>query len=225
MTPGLQDLMTEISAGVEIYFTGRSNGLYSNSAFILCDDYTELVSKLFLKSKDNHWSDDLSNGRFKDYKTVLSEVVTWHAANDRNKQNSVDVLVTAMKERRVRRNNFFHSTHLLDLTVRANVCINAFCDLMSYGLLLFGREWEQTMQSAGNLDTLHLLLRLEKAAATDSLIKHKMDAVLNQCVHSIPKPKAAMPYSAILGTDLLLRMTVLYGSGNLRLQLKALLPL
>lgn len=57
-------LMDEVCAGVEIYYTGRAGGQYLKTAFILCDDYTELTSKLFLLMDDANWPDK-EDGRFK----------------------------------------------------------------------------------------------------------------------------------------------------------------
>lgn len=51
-------LIDEICAAVEIYFTGRAGGQYLRTAFILCDNYTELIAKLFLLSDDPKWSEE-----------------------------------------------------------------------------------------------------------------------------------------------------------------------
>ena len=62
-----------VCAGVEIYYTGKQGGQYLKTAFILCDDYTELTSKLFLLNKNLSWSDTNQSGRFKNYHNVLDE--------------------------------------------------------------------------------------------------------------------------------------------------------
>ncbi len=74
MNPALTYLMNEICAGVEIYYTARIGGQYLNTAFILCDDYTELVSKLFLQEDNPQWTDKKANNHFKNYHDVLQDV-------------------------------------------------------------------------------------------------------------------------------------------------------
>ena len=54
----LRDLIIEVCAGVEIYYTGRSDGDYFKSAFVLCDDYCELTSKLWLRQNVAGWSEN-----------------------------------------------------------------------------------------------------------------------------------------------------------------------
>jgi hypothetical protein len=39
-------------------------------------------------------------------------------------------LLLRIEARRARRNDFFHSTHLLDLNFHARDCVEAFCDLL-----------------------------------------------------------------------------------------------
>ena len=41
-------LMREICAGVEIFYSSKTGGHFCKTAFIFCDDYTKLTSKLFL---------------------------------------------------------------------------------------------------------------------------------------------------------------------------------
>jgi hypothetical protein len=55
--PPLPYLLDEICAGAEIYYTGRTGGQYLKTALVLCDDYSELVSKLFLRTNDSDWTD------------------------------------------------------------------------------------------------------------------------------------------------------------------------
>ena len=64
-------LLYGICAGVEIYFTGRTGGQCLKTAFILCDDYTQLAVDFFffaLRSKTR--SDCLSC--YKDNQATLS---------------------------------------------------------------------------------------------------------------------------------------------------------
>ena len=54
-------LMREICSGMEIYFSTRTGGSYNKTSFILCDDYVELLSKLWLAEKVNGWTDTKAN--------------------------------------------------------------------------------------------------------------------------------------------------------------------
>lgn len=70
----LQHLMPEVENGLEILFTGKSAGQYWKTAFILCDNYSELTAKLFLSSKVAGWSDVKGGGKFKNYHDILNDV-------------------------------------------------------------------------------------------------------------------------------------------------------
>ncbi|HRF95047.1 MAG TPA: hypothetical protein PLZ51_07630, partial [Aggregatilineales bacterium] len=75
-----------------------------------------------------------------------------------------------MRKRRQRRNDFFHSTNLLDLDIRKAECIESFCDLIDYGNILFGNpsdnpnltHWQDAIAQIRDLETLIILLRLER---------------------------------------------------------------
>src|SRR5687768_13045001 len=99
-------LMDEICAGVEIYYTGRQGGQYLKTAFILCDDYTELTSKLFLLTRDRNWSDTRADGRFKNYHNIQNDVQAQFAIGTAELAQ-VQALHINMKLRRDRRNDFF----------------------------------------------------------------------------------------------------------------------
>ena len=47
-----------------------------------------------------------------------------------------------MKQRRELHNDFFHSAKLLTLSVAHRDCVEAFCDLLDYGELLFQTQWK-----------------------------------------------------------------------------------
>ena len=61
-------LVAEINAALEVYLSGRIGQQYNRTAFILCDDGTELASKLFLLTDTPKWSDTRPGGGFKRYK-------------------------------------------------------------------------------------------------------------------------------------------------------------
>jgi len=134
-------LITEICA-LEIYYSGRTGGQYLKTALILCDDYTELTSKLFLLTDNPGWSDEKSQHKFKNYHDIQGDVQAVFKTKRAGELAQAERLHGAMKARRERRNQFFHSTHLLDLTVNRRECVEGFCDLMESGRLLFGADWD-----------------------------------------------------------------------------------
>jgi hypothetical protein len=143
----LRYLLLEVCAGVEIFFTGRSGSVYLKTAFILCDDYTELASKLFLLTDDPKWSDKDKHGRFKKYHTVLNDVRGVISAKRAADLPKLNTLQAEMKNRRRSRNDFFHSANLLNLNVAAHNCVEAYCDLLDYGhLLLVKNGWMRLME-------------------------------------------------------------------------------
>ena len=155
-------LIDEICAGVKIYFTGRTGGQYLKTAFILCDDYTELTSKLFLLTDDPLWSDQKAVKRFKNFHDVQVDVQDVFKAKRSSDLAQLIKLHSSMKTRRDHRNDFFHSTRLLELNVSQRYCVEAFCDLLDYGALLFGTEWTDEVKAARDLESFEILLRLEK---------------------------------------------------------------
>lgn len=218
-------LMDEICAGVEIYYSGRIGQQYLKTAFILCDDYTELTSKMFLLAKDPNWSDTKANGRFKNYRDVQRDVRNSMTGLSRQKLAEVTRLQDAMVERRERRNHFFHSTSLLDLNVAPRSCVEAFCDLLDYGRLLFGDKWDETVPSARNLDVLELLLRLENKGFSDPSTVSEVSELMRRMPRNhrdgrIPKEGV---HVTKYGEDLHFRLCVVHGGPELRDGLNRLL--
>ena len=223
MNPLLTYLMDEICAGVEIYYTGRTGGQYLKTAFILCDDYSELVSKLFLLTDDPQWTDMKTNNRFKNYHDVLRDVkavVTRRMAAHSQKVND---LQDAMTNRRTRRNEFFHSTSLLDLSVTSRNCVEEFCDLLEYGEILFGTDWRTALESCRNLATLEVMLQLEKLAFSDPSITSKVNKVLQDWPRNTLSNKKKGVHVAEHPEDLHFRLCVTCGGKALRDKLKALM--
>ena len=224
MNPALIYLMDEICAGVEIYFTGRSGGQYLKTAFILCDDYTELVSKLYLLTDNRVWSDKKSSGHFKNYHEVIKDVENVVAAKMTAQEARVTVLQDAMKLRRDRRNDFFHSTSLLDLSVTPRNCVEAFCDLLEYGGILLGADWLTALEGSRNLGTLAILLELEHRAFSDPSITPKMSKILHDWPRNNLENKRKGLHVAVYPEDLHLRLCVTCGGKPLRDRLRALMP-
>ena len=227
MNPNLPYLMEEICSGIEIYYTGRRGGQYLKTAFILCDDYTELTSKLFLLDDNPNWSDTKTNGRFKNYRDILQDVRNVIQTNRPADIPTLQRLQMAMQNRRTRRNDFFHSTNLLDLSVTPRICVESFCDLLDYGELLFGQSWLDAMNDTRNLDTFATLLRLEKKSFSDPSITSKVDNIFaeQQCANwRWVKPKAPQGIQLVQnGEDMHLRVSVIFGGQDLAKKLKNLL--
>ena len=224
MNQALTYLMDELCAGVEIYYTGRTGGQYFKTAFILCDDYSELVSKLFLLTHNPSWTDKKPNGSFKNYPGIMKDVDAVVTAKMPTQQTRVKELQDAMKNRRKRRNDFFHSTNLLDLSVASRNCVEAFSDLLEYGEILLGADWRGALEASRNLATLEVMLQLEKRAFSDPSLTPKINKILQDWPRNTPNNKKKGAHVAEYPEDLHLRLCVTCGGKALRDKLKALLP-
>lgn len=222
MNATLTYLMDEICAGVEIYFTGRTGGQYLKTAFILCDDYTELVSKFFLLTDNPAWSDQKSTNRYKNYHDIMTEVVTVLETKMHPQPTRVKQLQNAMKNRRIRRNDFFHSTGLLDLSVTPRNCVESFCDLLEYGEMLLASDWRATLNTSRNLETFQVLLNLEKRAFSDPSITPKVNQILQGWPRNTQSNRKRGLHLAEYPEDLHLRLCVTCGGKALLAKLKAL---
>ena len=216
----LTHLADEICAGAEIYFTGRQGGQYLKTAFILCDDYTELASKLYLVSRDPDWS-ERRDGRFKTYGAVLEDV--GNAAVDRPTAGEILVLHERMMERRDRRNRFFHSAELLDLNITARMAVEAFCDLFQYCEALFDHEWVLAARGARNLTTLVILFKLELAAFANPDVTRRIGTILEEWPRNATSGRKRGVHQASYPEDLHLRLCVIVGGTQLRERLAQLL--
>lgn len=176
----LSYLVAEINAALEIYLSGRTGQQYNRTAYILCDDCVELASKLFLLTDTPTWSDQNTTGGYKGFRTVVREV----AAVVQNKRpadyKATDAIRVRQEGRRDRRNNIFHSTTLLDLNFHARDCVEAFCDLLDYGELLFPHEWDTTVGATGNMETCEAIIRVDKRIYADPSVTPKLLTILKE---------------------------------------------
>lgn len=216
-------LVAEINAALEIYLSGRTGQQYNRVAFILCDDATELASKLFLIIDTPSWSDTKSNGNFKNFQIVTNEVRTIFATKQVVHYAAVDALLKRIVGRRDRRNEFFHSTSLLDLNFHSRDCIEALCDLLDYGRLLFPADWESSVASTGNMETCEAIVRLDKKGYGDPSIFPKVNAILGGWPRRGPSPKTKGCEVAHHAEDMHLRLAIRNGGKELRDRLQALL--
>ncbi len=252
----LRALLRDICTGVEIYYTGRTEEEYLKAAFVLCDDYTELTSKLWLQQNVVAWSDLLDREqrrhqvalqaviqKVKDDGTFNQDVVDWlekEVPRDRFKNyhriqddvrevlqsdarlTDIEPLLTRMSARREQRNGFFHSAHLLSLTVGKVECVGSFCDLLDYGRLLFGDKWDDELAGARNLKTMDILLRLERKTASNPALAQRIKTVFQTWpVNGKARSKGTL--IAEYPDDLHVRLCVIHGDSDLRTRLKTLL--
>lgn len=223
----LQHFMPEVENGLEILFTGKSAGQYWKTAFILCDNYSELAAKLFLSTKVAGWSDVKAGSKFKNYHDILADVegaapITSVAAT----LASVHDLHIELKARRQQRNDFFHSANLLKLNVHLLDTLKAFCGLLDYGKLLFGADWDNEVNARPSLCNLVLLVRVEhKALTTDYSVQHKLDEIFRKWGRI--KDKGTVPvkgaYLTEFPEDVHRRMVIINGGMKLAEELKKLI--
>lgn len=219
----LDYLIHEINAALEVYLSGRTGQQYNRTVFVLCDDAAELASKLFLLVDSKNWSDKKSNGVFKRFKEVTAEVRGVFAAKRPSDQAQVGAVLARIENRRERRNQFFHSTALLDLTLHPRDCVEAFCDLLDYGRLLFPTHWAVTVSAAGNMETCEAVLRLDKKANSDPTVTPKLNHVLSTWPRKGEKPKKRGCEVSHHAEDLHLRLAIRNGGKDLRDKLRSML--
>lgn len=223
----LRYLVNEIGYGMEIFYSSRTGGNYLRTAFILCDDYVELLSKLWLLERIRNWNECKQNGNYKNFNEILGDVRTNREGHcSQNAYEQLIKLTNNMKERRKRRNDFFHSTHLLDLDVKKSACVHAFCDLIELGEHLFGNDWEQQIHSTTNFEIYFTFMQLERITFYDSTMGSKINELLQnwprreQGRTSIPKKGYEL---AKFPEDMHLRLCIEFGSTGFLDKLKSLL--
>lgn len=223
-------LVAEINAALEVYLSGHTGQQYNRTVYILCDDSAELASKLFLLTDNPAWSDTKANGHFKGFKEVTAEVRAVFQAKRTADCTTANALLLRIEARRVRRNDFFHSTHLLDLNLHARDCVEAFCDLLDYGKLLFppspgvpSSGWDDAVTAAGNMATCEAIIRLDKKGYENPDVLPMVNAVIGAWPRSGPRPKKKGCEVAHHAEDMHLRLVIRNGGKRLRDKLIALL--
>jgi hypothetical protein len=213
----LRHLVAEVDAALDIYLAGRTGQQFNKVAYILADDCCELASKLYLITQDPAWSDATGNNRFKSFKAVTAEVrASCPGAAD---------LTRRIEGRRERRNGFFHSAHLLDLTLQSHDVKEALRDVIDYGSLLFGDAWNEEVSGTRNFETAEVLLRLDCLSYADPALPLRIASVfanLPRTVQATPKERGCEV--AKHPDDHHLRLAVRNGGKQLRDRLQALLP-
>jgi hypothetical protein len=225
----LRYLVAEVNAALEVYLSGRTGQQYNRTAFILCDDAAELASKLFLLTDSRTWSDVDGRG-FKNFKQVNAEVRAVFQAKRLAEKGAADALLLRIEGRRTRRNQFFHSTGLLDLNLHARDCVEAFCDLLDYGRLLFPPDpmlvdsgWDAAVSAVGNMASCEAIIRLDKESYGNPAILAKVNALLSTWPRNGPKPTKKGCEVTHHAEDMHLRLAIRNGGKELCEKLIALL--
>ena len=212
----LRHLVGEVEAAFDIHLAGRSTEQFNRTVFILTDDAVELAAKLYLIEQNSAWSDAKANGSFKNFRQVMAEVraVAGNAG--------IDTLLTRAETRRQRRNGFFHSTHLLDLTIPRHEVSLALADLFDLGTALFP-GWGAEVEAAGNLETAEALVRLDCRARADPSLTPRVMAVFERHPRASGKARGRGCEVVFHPEDHHLRLAVRNGGKVLRDTLRALL--
>jgi hypothetical protein len=142
---------------------------------------------------------------FKNYHEVMEEVRAVVRAEMPDHLLRISELQDAMNARRIRRNDFFHSTKLLDLSVTHRNCVESFCDLLEYGEILLGADWSSALETTRNLATLEVMLKLEKAAFSDPALTPKISRILEDWPRNAQSKKKKGVHVAVYPEDLHLR--------------------
>ncbi len=216
-------LISEINSAIEVYLSGRTGQQYNRTAFILCDDGAELASKLFLLTDTPTWDDRKAKGHFKRFNEITKDVRAVFKAKRAAEYDAVDALLINFEGRRGRRNDFFHSTHLLDLTVQGAECVRAFVDLLDYGKLLFGADWDAAVVANGTMETCEAVLRIDKKSFADPSVHPLLNDVLKRQPRSGPKPTKCGCEISHHPEDIHLRLVIRNGGKELKDELQKLL--
>lgn len=169
-----KDLIDLIRTANEVYLINPSNNV--RTAYILIDDLCELMTKFFLQSKDAAWSAEKANGNFKKFNDITKEVRAKHPGNGK-----VDRLLTNFDSRRKNRNSFFHDHNMTGLTVSADNCLEAFCDLYDLLDVLFPDAVKKNKTATYQAQTA--TIRVLKDCATDDDKQKKFNNLMKNWEH------------------------------------------
>lgn len=212
----LRALVEEVDAALEIHIAARTDTRFNRTVFILADDCAELASKLFLIRRDPAWSDTRPDGRFKTFRNVTGEV--------RAARPDTTAFLANIEERRDRRNGFFHSAQLLDLTLGNHRVDHALVDLLDYCDTLFGADWRAEAAATAAMETAAALVRLDFATRANPVLQHRVRDVLASVPRHGAPTKATKGCAVVVHpADQQVAIAVRMGGKALRDQLLAIL--
>jgi hypothetical protein len=215
-------LAEDISNVLEMYFSVWPSHRYHKTVFILCDDYTEIMTKLFLLTCNPDWSEvrgSDNDGRplFKGFHKVLEETKDAFAKSQPSNVQRLEALHSRVRGRREIRNQFFHSANLLEMTLAPRKCVDGLLDLLEYGRLLFGDKWEELVTERRVMEVYKTLLRIERWSFSEPKILDKLNSILSDW----PGRKTYGPLAekgvqyVQHGEDLYLRLCVDWGGADI----------
>jgi hypothetical protein len=226
----LRHLVREVAASLEIYLAGRTGQQFNRTAFVLADDCAELASKLFLISIDPKWSDYKDNGNFKRFNDVTAEIRSRFNTMRPKDVQAITDLTSHIESRRKRRNDFFHSAKLLDLTLYPRDCVDAFCDLIDYCALLFppnpgkpAEGWAVHAAAESDFETCEAILRLDHKAFADPTVTEKLNDILRKLPRSGGPAERQGCSVARFPADFYLRLAIRHGGKELRDRVRTLI--
>lgn len=103
------------------------------------------------------------------------------------------------------------------------MCVETFCDLFSYGELLLAADWQRCTVETRNLETLVILLKLEKKRFSIPSICPRVDAIIKSWPRNLANAARKGVHLTVHPEDMHLRLTVIHGHKELRDKLAALL--
>jgi hypothetical protein len=216
----LLDLVCEVRNGLEIYYSGRANGKYYKTAFILCDDYSELLSKLYLLDHDPAWNETGAGpgARFKSYTNVLGDVLRVLTERSPEDVPRFSGIRRNLEERRALRNKFFHKADLLNLNLNQRQCIGAFLGLLAYGQLLYKDDWDEAIERNRGMETFTNLLWIEAGTLANPIWAKRLNDILqNWPRHEADQPVPEKGIQTVsFPDDLHLRLCALWGGDDFR---------
>lgn len=160
---------------------------------------------------------------------VVQQVIVDLAITDRPvstqrvQHGHIDELLARIESRRGRRNDFFHSTHLLDLTIQSAECVRAFVDGLDYCQLLFPVDWETHVATESTMETSEAVLRVDLKSFGDPSVGPRMNAVLKAQPRMEASPSKTGCELANHPEDFHLRLAIRNGGNDLRDRLRELL--
>jgi hypothetical protein len=169
-----KDLIDLIRTANEVYLINPSSNV--RTAYILIDDLCELIMKSFLQSTNKKWSPNHANGYFKGFKDISKEIKV-----KKPKDIRLENILTNIDNRRTNRNQFFHNHKMTGLTVNADNCLEAFCDLYDLLDILFPDAVKNNKTATYEAQTA--TIRVLKDCASDDDKQKKFNILMKNWEH------------------------------------------
>lgn len=154
----LADLIELIQGANDVYLANPDRN--ARSAYIQIDQLCELILKSWLQANVSGWSaisHTSPSGRnfYKGFRDLMSDVRGQTLGN-----TSLHAVLDQFRDRRDKRNNFFHNPDLAGLTVQQSECLQAYCELYELMELLFATDYTDAVVREPILRTQIAMIRL-----------------------------------------------------------------